>query len=251
MPEATDDSSQQPRVRLLQEEASAKRVRVAENTPPTVEQLRKDAEAFLQVIRDPSKIVREDERFRYHELGFEIDKATNYLTSISAVRFAEQLGIPAAIYVSYLHARLVLGTPYQGRTGWEVSVWDPMRHAAQIISLPQYRFSTPERPIDISLMASGIWSNQSATTEIATGEYDLMQFMIDPQLRPYAVPLLETHITPLQRDAENCVPLCLFTAARLNALRPKHEKLKAEGVQKFSEIFNGVRIPTRESLIPH
>lgn len=220
------DSEKKPRVGLHE----PPRVRVVNvNTSTTSNTLVNPIEnvhaanVFIDTIRDPRR-------------GLEIDPRGYFQLSTILTLASGRYFMPLAIYVSDAHARLVLRSPQNERGRLVLSVYDPMIGGITEI----------EHPSSLPLNAR-LFPNALAEGEINSGNYDITYFN-DPTLSRYRDSfLLNGKFAPLQRDARNCIPYCLFVGAMLQALKPGETKFKSAGIAQIQQDF-GVRILTREEI---
>lgn len=201
------------------------------------------AKYYINKLRDASLYHQDPySRFLVDTRGFKLEAPveTGFFSGQDLLNVAEvRYRLPMAMYITGLHARLVLKGPFLNSSNERViQIYDPMIAGISEILLPN---NDPS-------IHSGIYANNLAQPEINSGTYNI-SFLDDPRLSEYRHSLLNGKLASLQKDAYNCIPFCLFVNSLVHALKPGETEFKTYGIPKFAEDI-GVRVLKREELIP-
>lgn len=217
------------------------------------EEVTRNAERFVNVLRDPAKLTEQGD-FMEHEFGnlFSFDRLTSWFDARpDAMNQRYQMRIAEAGVAN--HSRLMLQSPRRGDDGvWRVLVYDPFNEGERQVvvrnwqaNMHQLSSEEQNRIIDSNQFVQPLYAD--LREKIVNGTYDI-SISGNP-----AVPenrkreIMRAFLPKLQNGAGDCVPYVYYIGAILSALQPGQTAFKARGIQQFEQDF-GFRPKTVEEL---
>lgn len=211
--------------------------------PISQETNRTAGQVFIENLRNPTRYNQSPYNARHliNNVGFELDPETGYFIAGSLQRVAEnRYQLPVAFYIDGRHAMLIVKAFPRDASGTrKLKIYDPFHQGTREVSL------------NASDSALHIIANTLAGQQVATGRYDIdfLNNPIDGRISVYREELMNAKFADFQKDAQNCLPYCLFVNAMLHGLNPNSTPFKSEGRRLFEQDF-GVKVLTREEILP-
>jgi len=187
------------------------------------------------------------------DLDLEIAPNGYFNPSQVVVAMEDKFNLPMAIYAPAGHAFLVTKGPYYDNElgSYAIRIWNPFGLRINGVSTSgtekiaiNYDPNKPEDLQNINIYANSLFFQQHSKNP---QENDLESLLDQTGFKDIKESLKEMKFMPLQEDITSCVPLCVFDAAILNALKSPNSTFREEGLQKLENYF-GFRIKTKESF---
>ncbi len=249
-------------------------VGTSESTDSLIERMAvvNNSKRFIEVLRDPENMSRnklarnkrvtvgglqvDDDGWFKVNTGLEgvqdkLAKRSAFINHLAAVRYSMPVAIRGADMTA--HARLVIKGPYRSSSGWLIDEWDPKEGVARAVKVSGDFTPTNDKSILLTnFTKAGIQTNNVFLDQYIAGGGDVgIDIATDTELNLLlSGRASDVFLRPLQteKDAVNCLPLTLYTAAVLNALRAGDSEFKQKGLGQFEKDF-GITLRTRESLL--